>query len=90
MTTTTPQTGHSDNLKIERIMNEVKTIRCKIDKGPSFDKLSERLDEELEQNVADGTIRLTQDRDGTITSRSVNAQILGPCKEADPSWKTRN
>ena len=48
-------------------MNEVKTIRCKIDKSLPFDKLRERLDEELEQNVADGTIRLTQDCDGTIT-----------------------
>jgi hypothetical protein len=48
-------------------MNEVKTIRCKIDKNLSFDKLVGRLDEQLEQNVADGTIRLTQDRDGTIT-----------------------
>jgi hypothetical protein len=48
-------------------MNEVKTIRCKIDKSLFFDKLRERLDEELEQNVADGTIKITQDRDGTIT-----------------------
>jgi hypothetical protein len=49
------------------MMNEVKTIRCKIDKSLPFDKLRERLDEQLEQNVAEGTIRLTPESDGTIT-----------------------
>ncbi len=45
---------------------EVKTIRCKIDRSLPFDKLRERLDEQLEMNHADGTIRLTPDHDGTI------------------------
>jgi hypothetical protein len=38
------------------MMNEVKTIRCKIDKSLPFDKLRERLDEQLEQNVAEGLL----------------------------------
>jgi len=46
--------------------NEVKTIRCKIDKNLPFEKLCQRLDEQLELNLAEGTIRLTPERDGTI------------------------
>jgi ArsR family metal-binding transcriptional regulator len=49
------------------MMNEVQTIRCKIDKNLPFENLCQRLDEQLEQNVAEGTIRLTPERDGTIT-----------------------
>jgi hypothetical protein len=45
---------------------EAKTIRCKIDKSLPFDKLRERLDEELKMNCAEGTIRLTPGHNGTI------------------------
>jgi len=45
---------------------EVKTIRCKIDKSLPFDKLRERLDEQLALNHAEGTIQLTADRDGIV------------------------
>jgi hypothetical protein len=45
---------------------ETKTIRCRIDKTLPFEKLRQRLDEELEMNVASGTIQLTPEHDGTI------------------------
>jgi len=45
---------------------EVKTIRCRIDKNLSFDKLRERLGEELEMNKAEGTIQITPDQDGIV------------------------
>ena len=45
---------------------EIKTLRCQTHKSLPFEKLRQRLDEELEMNVAPGTIQLTPEHDGTI------------------------